>query len=45
MTLDRSSEVLFKISNLYVSIKTDHALEEPLAGLFLSSPELLLEQI
>ena len=44
MTLDRSPEVLFKTSNLYVSIKTDHALDEPLAGPFLS-PELLLEQI
>ena len=32
MTLDRSPEVLFKTSNLYISIKTDHALDEPLAG-------------
>ena len=44
MTLDRSPEVLFKTSNLYVSIKTDHALDEPLAVPFLS-PEILLEQI
>ena len=34
MTMDRSPEVLFKTSNLYISIKTDHALDEPLAGHF-----------
>ena len=39
MTLDRSPEYLFKTSNLYVSIKTDHAPGEPLVGPFLS-PEL-----
>ena len=44
MTLDRLPEALFKTSNLYASIKTDHALDEPLAGPFLSL-ELLLEQI
>ena len=44
MTLDRSPEVLFKTSNLYVSNETDHALDEPLAGPFLA-PELILEQI
>ena len=44
MTLDRSPEFLFKTSYLYLSIKTDFALDEPLAGPFLS-PELLLEQI
>ena len=44
VTLDCSPEVLFNTSNLYVSIKTDHALDEPLAGPFLS-PELLLGQI
>ena len=44
MTLDRSPGVLFKTSNLYVSIKTDHAFNEPLAGPVLSQ-ELLLEKI
>ena len=29
MTLDRSPEFLFKTLNLYVSIKTDHALVNP----------------
>ena len=29
MTLGRSPECLFKTSNLYVSIKTDHAPGEP----------------
>ena len=36
MTLDRSAEFLFKTSNLYVSIKTDHAPGELLVGPFLS---------
>ena len=34
MTLDRSPEFLFKTSNLYVSIKSDHAPDESLVGPF-----------
>ena len=36
MTMDRSPEFLFKTSNLYVSIKTNHAPGEPLVRPFLS---------
>ena len=36
VTIDHSPEFLFKTSNLYVSIKTNHAPGEPLVGPLLS---------